>query len=499
MISFFKKQFHLAPVFIFILITTMVLPAQAGHLSPEMIKEYSSMDPFSFILMEFGFIVMLALIGHMVSRQYQLPEMLGELMIGVLAGNILYWIDLSPVFYMLMHLGDASEIFKSIWTSNMSVADTVAHYFTPDQPETQEFVDRLSTVFTTNQSPGLILLGVALWIFSNFGVFFLLFKLGLETKTEEIINAAEPLAFLVSATGTFVPFFLGLGAGLWLLPEASTSMHIFIAAALCTTSAVATTRIFTRLNRQQSREARLVIHAAFLDDIFGMFFLSYIVNIVLGDTLNIAEIIALLFYSGVVFIGIIMLGKWLIRQLPELHQYDELHIRILLPIIVVVMVSWLADSLGIGIISSSFIAGMILNTMPDKEGLIKDLIVPLEKIFAPVFFVFVGMQVNLQLLIKPEILGLTIVFLIVAVAGKIAAGYVTRKNINHLAVGLGMIPRGEAVLIFISIGKILSVIDDTMFSVITIIVLITNFIAPWAINRLCAAKCHDDSFAVKAS
>jgi len=163
------------------------------------------------------------------------------------------------------------------------------------------------------------------------------------------------------------------------------------------------------------------------------------------------------------------------------------------------MVSWLADSLGIGIISSSFIAGMILNSMPDKRGLIKDLITPLEKIFAPVFFVFVGMQVNLQLFIKPEILGLTIVFLIAALAGKIAAGFVTRKKINRLAVGLGMIPRGEAVLIFVSIGKILGVIDDAMFSVITVIVLITHFIAPWAINRLCAAKCHDDSFVIHAS
>jgi len=246
--------------------------------------------------------------------------MLGELVIGALVGNVLYSIDLSPVFYMLMHLGDASEIFKSIWTSNMSVEDTIMHYFTSDEPETQEFVDRLSQIFASNQSPGLILLGVALWIFSNFGVFLLLFKLGLETKTEEIINAAEPLAFLISAVGTIVPFFLGLVAGLWLLPEASTSMHIFIAATLCTTSVVATTGIFTRLNRQQSREARLVIHAAFLDDIFGMFFLSYIANIVLGDRLNIIEIVALFFYSGIVFIGIIVLGKWLIKKLPELSH-----------------------------------------------------------------------------------------------------------------------------------------------------------------------------------
>ena len=135
--------------------------------------------------------------------------------------------------------------------------------------------------------------------------------------------------------------------------------------------------------------------------------------------------------------------------------------------------------------------------MPEKKELIKSLITPLEKIFAPVFFVFVGMQVNLQEFFEAEILWLTIALLIVAISGKVSSGFVTRKNINHYAVGLGMIPRGEAVLIFISIGKLLGIIDDSVFFVIAIIVLATDLIAPWAINRLCAIKCHADNFIVK--
>ncbi len=498
MVLYMKKKFdHRYAIIAFILMQSVFSPAHAEQLSSDMMKQYSAMDPFSFILLEFGFIVLLALVGHILSRHFRLPKMLGELIIGVTAGNLLYWTDLSPVFYMLMHLGDAGEIFKSVWTSNLSVADTIHQYYASGQPETQDFVNRLSEVFATNQSSGLVLLGVALWIFSNFGVFLLLFKLGLETRTEEIMNAAEPLAFLVSVTGTLLPFFLGLGAGLWLMPEASTSVHIFIAAALCTTSAAITTGMFTYLNRHQSREARLAIHAAFLDDIFGMFFLSFIVNIVLGETLNFIEIITLFFYSGFIFIGIIVLGKWMIRYLPEFYRFDEPHTRILVPIVLVVFASWMAEMFNVGIISSAFIAGMILNNMPDKRGFIQGLIAPLEKIFAPVFFVFVGMQVNLQLFIDPEILGLTLVFLIVAVSGKIVSGFVTRQNINRFAVGLGMIPRGEAVLIFISIGKILGIIDDSFFSIITVIVLITNFIAPWAINRLCAVKCHEENFVIK--
>ena len=360
MLSLSNKQNDLH---IIIAITTILLLASssvhATPLSEEMVKQYSSMDPFSFVLLEFGLIVILALVGQILSKRYHLPNMLGELIIGVVAGNFLYWLDWSPVFYMLMHLGDASEIFKSIWTSNLSVAETINHYYAPDQPETREFVGRLSDVFATNQSSGMVLLGIALWIFSNFGVFLLLFKLGLETKTEEIINAAEPLAFLVSLTGIFVPFFLGLGVGLWLLPEASTSVHIFIAATLSTTSASMTTSIFNHLNRRESREARLVIQAAFLDDIFGMFFLSYITTIVLGDKLTISEMFAFFFYSGFIFVGIIILGKWLVKYIPQFFNFDELHTRILIPISLIVSASWLADVFEIGTISSAFIAGMI--------------------------------------------------------------------------------------------------------------------------------------------
>jgi Kef-type K+ transport system membrane component KefB len=496
----FKNQPHcLAVIALAIFMALTVSPADAAELSPNLIKQYSSINPFSFILLEFGLIIILALVGHILSRRYRLPNVLGELLIGIIAGNILYWLDWSPVFYMLMHMSAAGEVFKSIWTSNLSVADTVNKLYSLNQPETREFVNRLSEVFTSNKSPALILLGVALWIFSNFGVFLLVFKLGLETKTEEIRNAAEPLAFLVFAAGTIVPFFLGLAASLWLLPEATAAVHVFIAAALCTTSSAITTGMFTYLNKQQSREAKLVINAAFLDDIFGMFFLSYITNIVLGETLNISEIVTLFFYSAFIFVGIIVLGKRLVTYIPQFYNFDKSHTRILIPLMVVVLVSWLAELFDIGVISGAFMAGMILNNMQDKRNLTNDLIVQLEKTFAPIFFVFVGMQVNLKQFVKPEIIWLTIVLLIAALLGKAVAGFVTKQNINRFAIGLGMIPRGESVLIFISIGKILGIINDSIFSVITVIVLATNFIAPWAIKKFCAENCLEDRFVVKVN
>ncbi len=472
-------------------------PVGAEEISTQIIHQYSKIDPFSFILLEFCAIVTLAVIGHIISRKYCIPTLVGALVIGIVIGNLLFWLDLSPFIYMLMHLADAGEIFKTIWTSDLSVAETITRYYVSDNPESSEFANRLSQIFASNQSPALVLLGVALWIISNIGVFLISFKLGLEIKIQEIVKSAEPLAYLVSIVGTLATFFLGLAVANWLLPDMDTAKQIFIAAALSTTSAAITTGIFTDVNRKQSREAKLVLNAAFIDDIFGIFFLSYIANIVLGDTQSVSQMATMFLYSLIVILGIYFLGKWVVKFIPQIYDFDEPHSRLLVPVMMVVFVSFLTNLFEIGIVSSAFIAGLILNGINDKVGLIKDIIGSLEKLFAPIFFVFVGMQVNLRQFLDGDTILLTIALLIATVAGKITAGYISKQRFNHLAVGLGMVPRGEAVLISISIGKILGLVDDSIFSVIAIIVLITDFIAPWAINNLSARYEASDFFIKK--
>ncbi len=482
--------------FLIIILLLIAGPAGAKELSTQIIHQYSKIDPFSFILLEFCAVVTLAVIGHIISKQYRIPTLVGALVIGIVIGNILFWLDLSPFIYMLMHLADAGEIFKTIWTSDLSVAETIIRYYVNDNPESSEFANRLSQIFTSSQSPALILLGVALWIISNIGVFLISFKLGLEIKIQEIVKSAEPLAYLISIAGTLATFFLGLSVVNWLLPDMDIAKQIFIAAALCTTSAAITTSIFTNVSREQSREAKLVINAAFIDDILGIFFLSYIANIVLGDTRTISQMISLLLYSLIVILAIFFLGRWVTRYIPKIYNFDEPHSRLLVPVMMVVFVSFLTNLFDIGIVSSAFIAGLILNGVHDKVGLIKDIIGSLEKLFAPIFFVFVGMQVNLRQFLDGETILLTIALLMATIAGKIAAGYISRQRFNNLAVGLGMVPRGEAVLISISIGKILGLVDDSIFSVIAIIVLITDFIAPWAIDNL-SAKYEASDFFIK--
>ena len=146
----------------------------------------------------------------------------------------------------------------------------------------------------------------------------------------------------------------------------------------------------------------------------------------------------------------------------------------------------------------AFAAGLIVSdthfpardeAQPSGES-VHALVAPLEQIFAPVFFLLMGMQVNLSTFARPGTLGIAAGLTVAAVAGKIVCGLAAGKT-DRLSVGLGMVPRGEVGLIFASVGKGLGVIDDALFSAVVIMVMVTTMMTPialkWSLGRSPAA------------
>ena len=89
----------------------------------------------------------------------------------------------------------------------------------------------------------------------------------------------------------------------------------------------------------------MVINAAFIDDIFGIFFLSYIANIVLGDTHTVSQMATMFLYSLIVILGIYFLGRWVVKFIPQIYDFDEPHSRLLVPVMMVVFVSFLTNQI----------------------------------------------------------------------------------------------------------------------------------------------------------
>jgi len=115
-------------------------------------------------------------------------------------------------------------------------------------------------------------------------------------------------------------------------------------------------------------------------------------------------------------------------------------------------------------------------------GEIEESVAPLEKLFAPVFFVLTGMQVNLASFLDPALVGLALALTGVAVAAKVMSGAVAGPGVDRLSVGLGMVPRGEVGLIFAAGGKSLGVVSDSLFAALVIVLMVTTLVTPPALK-----------------
>jgi Kef-type K+ transport system membrane component KefB len=153
----------------------------------------------------------------------------------------------------------------------------------------------------------------------------------------------------------------------------------------------------------------------------------------------------------------------------------------------------LAELAGSAHILGAFAAGLILSGTNQFDTIERE-IKPVVSIVAPVFFVVVGASVNLRLLDPSRegagsLLLLTLLLSVLAIAGKVAAGWAAPwERYHRLVVGVGMVPRGEVGLIFANIGLRTGVISDAVFSALLLMVMISTFVAPPALKALFSRK-----------
>jgi Kef-type K+ transport system membrane component KefB len=185
--------------------------------------------------------------------------------------------------------------------------------------------------------------------------------------------------------------------------------------------------------------------------------------------------------------GALYLGPYLIRiAVRLLCRLDLVEAKMFTSYLFVMVLAWLANLVGLATIVGAFTAGLILsdsffkycNLIDDSHVSIKSLIMPLEVILVPIFFILMGIQVKLETFIDPEVLLMAAGLLFAAILGKVIAGIGARKAGNRIAVGVGMMPRGEVGLIFAAIGKSLHVITDALFSAVVLMVIVTTLLAP---------------------
>lgn len=343
---------------------------------------------------------------------------------------------------------------------------------------------------------------------AELGVIILLFEVGLESDLKEMMEVGWS-SLLVAVLGVIAPFALGWGISSYLLPEEHWLAHAFIGATLCATSVGITARVFKDLGKLGTREARIILGAAVIDDVLGLLILAVVAGAIkasaTGASLSLFNIALITFKSLAFLVGSIVLGQLLVpRVLRGAGRLETRGVLLTLAISFCLVLAWAAAKAGLAPIVGAFAAGLILDEVhykPSggrKEQDLRDLLQPVSTVLVPIFFVLMGLKVDLRLFTQANILGLAAALLAAAIIGKqICALGVIERGIDRWTIGLGMIPRGEVGLIFAGIGATLMlpsatgesipVINSAIFGAVVIMVIITTLITPitlkWSLGR----------------
>lgn len=449
-------------------------------------------DPFAFVSLELALIVFMAAVGRWLALRLAQPAVVGELLVGMLLGNLGVWAGVR-LFELIMHLHEARAVFERVWASGRPVAEAARQAL----PAAGDGGLRMVELLTGPDAAVYLLMGMAAWLFSKLGILLLLLMVGLESDVDEM-RQAGPRAALVALLGIVAPFALGWGASMWLLPGLATPVHVFIAATLAATSVGITARVFRDLGRLQSPEAKITVGAAEIDDVLGLILLAVVVGIVATGAVHWLEIgriagLSLLFMGTVVLLGEPMLRRFG----PIATSLDPQHGRLLFPLGLALFLAWVANLIDLAGIVGAFAAGVIIrdeHLVKDRNSdfTIRELISPLERLFAPIFFVLMGMQVNLASFLEPATVALALLLTAAAVIGKVVAGLPAGAGRDRLSIGIGMVPRGEVGLIFAGVGKGLGVLPEAVFSAVVLMVMLTTLVAPlglkWSLERRGAGR-----------
>jgi Kef-type K+ transport system membrane component KefB len=313
-------------------------------------------------------------------------------------------------------------------------------------------------------------------LLAEVGVILLLFQIGLETNLGQLLRVGTASS-AVAVVGVALPFTAGYyvctALGLDLLPSLVAS------AALTATSVGITARVLSDLGRLQEPESQIILGAAVIDDIVGLVILAVVAQIVAGAELTPASVglttlIAFGFVGAVVVIGRLVVPP----AFDFLSRIGREETLATMAVALAFVICYLADLAGSALIIGAFAAGLTLS--PTRHAkVIEHGVARLGMFFVPIFFVSVGAAVDVRTFVDPQVVIVGSSLIAVAVVGKVLAGYAPfwYKG-RKLVIGVGMIPRGEVGLIFAQMGLTAGALTTGLFSAITMMVMVTTFMAP---------------------
>lgn len=395
------------------------------------------MTPILQLLLVLACLIAVAKVAGYLSQQIGQPAVLGELLAGVILGPTVIGILQLPLFTPEAHL-----------------EETVAYL-------------------------------------AEIGVIFLMFIAGMEIDLETMRESGL-VSVLAGILGVIVP--LVFGAGLSLAGGYTLIPALYIGIILTATSVSISAQTLLELGRLRTREGVALLGAAVVDDVLAIIilsvFLAFAADGAGGGPLSIIWIIVRM---TLYLIGALVVGRYLLRPLMvRIAEWPVSEGLVSAAIVIVLLYSWSAEVVGgIAQITGAFIAGAFLGQSSFREEIEHGMHTVAYGFFVPIFFINIGLLTNARALAVsdlPFVLGLTAIAIITKVIGSGGGAFFGGfERDRAFRVGVGMISRGEVGLIVASLGIRNAIIEQSVFSITVVIVLITTLVTPiflrWVYDR----------------
>ncbi len=372
------------------------------------------------------------------ARKLGQPAVLGELLAGILLGP---------------------AIFGHLWPAGHSAL------FPKDQ--TQEH-----------------LLEMLSWL----GMIFLILRTGLELDLR-LLRALGRAALLTSVLGILLPFVAGFGLGTWLparlLVQGSnrTVLALFLATAMSISAVKVIAKTLLDLKLTRRDVGAIVLAASIADDTVGWVLLSIVSSIAVSGAVSRATVLEPVIATFAVIAFAALIARPLVRRLIGWIERGRRleHATTSAIVVLTFAMAALTERLGIHAVFGAFVAGLLVTSSPRvRQATLDALDSVILGVFAPIFFVYTGLEVT-TLALPPW--PITLAILGLAIAGKVVgAGLGARlgglRAASALAVGIGMSSRGSMELVVARIGMDLGVLSPTLYAAIVLIPIVTSFTTP---------------------
>ncbi|WP_413438459.1 cation:proton antiporter [Sulfuriferula sp. GW1] len=355
---------------------------------------------------------------------------------------------------------------------------------------------------------GLVSPDATMKLLAEIGIILLLFEVGMDTDVFRLAKAgSKPI--VVAIAGVVFPFGFG-----YLVSHAMFGMSLlaslFIGGTLTATSIGITVRVLTDLGRRNSDEAQIVIGAAVLDDIVGVILLAFLYQFAVSGEMSLAATGKV----GAYIVLFMLLSPFAAKFMAFIIGHFERRssspgLLLTMALSLIMLFSYLAHAIGAPEIMGGFAAGIamgqhfrvtlterlripfsaylnrIFAPSPELSHRLESQMRPLIHTFTPLFFVMVGVSLNLKQVdwSSAFVWGLSAALLVVAVAGKLVSGFLIKEpRLQQTVIGLSMIPRGEVGLIFAQIGFANGILDAQVYAALLIVIALTTVVPPFIIK-----------------